>query len=182
MGCRYLFSSPRRRPSRTCAKVGRSHDCPKSRNVRRASPRGECRSRIVLFTSHSSRCVVVVIVVSFLVVLPHHRAQMPVILHPPVPFMDITTPLLHRTSTSRICVNYYIRGRTHAHLSRISAQRWLDTGPGSLLLPPSVACREFQGVMFRSRSLSSVSEPFTPTLGQGVEIFMHNEIWPVSTI
>lgn len=49
------------------------------------------------------------VVASFFAVFLHHRAQMPVILHPPVPFMDIAVPLLYRTSMLRVCVNYYTR-------------------------------------------------------------------------
>lgn len=64
--------------------------------------------------------------------------QMPVILHPPVPFMDIATRLLHRTSTLRICVNYYTR-IVYVHGATYICITSPRTGP-SLLLPLSVVC------------------------------------------
>jgi len=67
-----------------------------------------------------------VVVASFFAVLLHHRAQMPVILHPLVPFMDIAMPLLHRTSMLRVCVNYY----TRAVYIRVVYIRITSTRPG----------------------------------------------------
>jgi len=90
-----------------------------------------------------------------------------------------SVPYIHATY---LCELLYTRTHTRTPVTYIRATP-ARHGPWSLLLPSSVACREFQGVMFHSRSLSSVSEPFTSTLGQGVEIFIrHNEICSVPAV
>lgn len=128
-GAAVPFLEPLQTSPRVGVKLARSHDCPKSRNRvyrMRFAPREDylpllARIVFLLFVythrtcrdvrRRGTRC-------HQLRLFPHgasapHRAQMPVILHPPVPFMDIATSLLlHRTSMLiRICVNYYIRGR-----------------------------------------------------------------------
>lgn len=101
---------------------------------------------------------------------------MPVILHPPVPFMDIATPPLHIHAlylcellyASTQCIYIYIYVSAHIYI------RIMSTRPGCPYYYPKV-CREFQSVMFQLRSLSFILELFMSLLDQEIGKFIWYE-------